>query len=238
MQRHNNYVYIFLDCEVTALEFNLSSYELWSQEVKLSWKEKPALKKLMGNYKAKNNMTITSLKIINIVMKSLVVLYRFKQHMEEYSNFCVGLTMHAHEYKALLILHNTHPALCNCAPHTGLNISHRLPTTAEVSWKLLPEEQQKIVTGYTVQVLGPDTKKEISVADPTATTIEVPGLKPFTSYTFKVSAMTKAGTGPVATISSMTPKGKPSKANNHSEFLYIHDISTDDILRCICINLF
>ena len=49
MQRHNNYVYIFLDCEVTAVEFNLSSYELWSQEVKLSWKEKPALKKLMGN---------------------------------------------------------------------------------------------------------------------------------------------------------------------------------------------
>ena len=57
-----------------------------------------------------------------------------------------------------------------------------------------------------MQVVGPDTEKEISVADPNATTVEVPSLKPFTSYTFKISAMTKAGTGPVATISSTTPE--------------------------------
>ena len=142
-------------------------------------------------------------------MKS-VVLYTFKQHIEElvitfvYDRLCIH--MRIIDFKALLMLHNTHPALCNCAPHTGLSISHRQPTTAEVSWKPLPEEQQKIVTGYTVQVVGPDSKKEISVADPNATTVEVSSLKPFTSYTFKISAMTKAGTGSVATISSTTPE--------------------------------
>jgi hypothetical protein len=36
------------DFEITADDFNLSSYDLWSKEVQLSWKEKPALKKLIG----------------------------------------------------------------------------------------------------------------------------------------------------------------------------------------------
>jgi hypothetical protein len=36
------------DCDITADDFNLTSYDLWSQEVQLSWKEKPALKRLIG----------------------------------------------------------------------------------------------------------------------------------------------------------------------------------------------
>ena len=40
------------------------------------------------------------------------------------------------------------------------------------------------------------------------TFIQIPGLRPFTSYTFNVSAMTKAGTGPPATVSSKTPEGR------------------------------
>ena len=69
------------------------------------------------------------------------------------------------------------------------------------------EKRNGVITGYTIQVVGPDSSREIPVQDAETTTIEVPGLKPFTSYTFHVNAMTKAGTGPVAIISSRTLKG-------------------------------
>ena len=36
------------ECDITADDFNLGSYDLWSKEVQLSWKEKTALKKLIG----------------------------------------------------------------------------------------------------------------------------------------------------------------------------------------------
>ena len=55
--------------------------------------------------------------------------------------------------------------------------------------------------------MGPDSSREISVQDANITSVEIPDLKPFTSYTFKVSAMTKAGTGPAVTIISTTPEG-------------------------------
>ena len=90
----------------------------------------------------------------------------------------------------------------------GLNITHSLPTTAELSWTPLPVEKQNgVITGYTVQVEGPDSLREVSVPNTSTTSVEVPGLRPFTSYTFSVSAMTKAGIGPAATISSTTPEG-------------------------------
>ena len=38
------------ECDITAKDFNLGSYDLWSKEIQLSWKEKPALKKLIGKY--------------------------------------------------------------------------------------------------------------------------------------------------------------------------------------------
>ena len=88
----------------------------------------------------------------------------------------------------------------------GLKVSHRLPTTAELSWKPIPEEKRNgVITGYTVQVEGPGFSQKMLVQD---VKTEIPSLKPFTSYTFKVSAMTKAGTGPAATISSITPRGR------------------------------
>ena len=38
----------------------------------------------------------------------------------------------------------------------GLDISHRLPTTAELSWSPPPAEKQNgVITGYTVEVVGP-----------------------------------------------------------------------------------
>ena len=87
----------------------------------------------------------------------------------------------------------------------GLHITHSLPTTAELSWSPLPlEKRNGVISGYTIQVVGPDSSREIPVQDAETTTVK---LRPFTSYTFHVSAMTKAGTGPVATISSTTPEG-------------------------------
>ena len=35
-------------CKITAGDFNLRSYELWSQKVQLSWKDESALKNLIG----------------------------------------------------------------------------------------------------------------------------------------------------------------------------------------------
>ena len=90
----------------------------------------------------------------------------------------------------------------------GLNVRHSLPTTAELSWSAVPVEKQNgAVTGYNVKVEGPDSPGEVPVHGAGTTSIQIPRLRPFTSYTFNVSAMTKAGTGPAATISSKTPEG-------------------------------
>ena len=100
-----------------------------------------------------------------------------------------------------------HAVLFHCPPHTGLSIKHGLPTTAEISWKSLPEgEESMVVTGYTVQVVGPDSIRDIPVPDASTTSITVSELKPSTSYIFNVGAMTKDGNGPIATITSTTPE--------------------------------
>ena len=73
----------------------------------------------------------------------------------------------------------------------------------------MPEDKQNdIIIGYTVQVVGPDSteKREIPVMDANATSYEVSDLRPYTIYTFSVSAMTEAGTGPAISISSTTPQ--------------------------------
>ena len=115
---------------------------------------------------------------------------------------------------------HTHTQICtNPAPSIapeGLNITHSHPTTAELSWSPLPVEKRNgVITGYTIQVEGPDFSREISVQDGNMSSVEVPGLMPFTSYTFYVSAMTKAGTGPVATVSSTTPEGGEMSMSSH-----------------------
>ena len=82
-----------------------------------------------------------------------------------------------------------------------LHISHHLPTSALLSWTPVPENlQNDSNTGYTVYVMGP-------VIDANATSYEVSGLRPYTKYTFGVSAMTGVGTGPAKSVSSTTPQG-------------------------------
>ena len=89
-----------------------------------------------------------------------------------------------------------------------LRVEHKLPTTAELYWSPVPEEKRNsIIAGYTVRVVGPDSPVEIQVQGADTTSVEIPGLRPSTSYTFNVSAMTNTGTGPAATISSKTPEG-------------------------------
>ena len=111
----------------------------------------------------------------------------------------------------MIVCYNSLPALCHCPPHTGISIKYRLPSSAEISWKLLSRQAQKIdVTGYAVQVVGPDSQRDISVTDASATSVKISQLKPYTSYTFHVSAVTELGNGPVATVRLTTPKeGKP-----------------------------
>ena len=89
-----------------------------------------------------------------------------------------------------------------------LLVSHSLPTSAQLSWTPVPEDKQNdTITGYTVQVEGPDSTQEIPVMDGNATSYEASDLRPYTTYTFSVSAMTKAGTGPPIIVSSTTPQG-------------------------------
>ena len=90
-----------------------------------------------------------------------------------------------------------------------LRVNHRLPTTAELSWTPVPRDRQNgVITGYTVQVMGANStsRQEIAVKEANATSVEISNLTPFTSYNFSISAKTKAGSGPVITISSRSPE--------------------------------
>ena len=88
-----------------------------------------------------------------------------------------------------------------------LLVSHSLPTSAQLSWTPVPEDKRNdTITGYTVRVEGSGFKREIPVMDGNATSYEVSDLRPYTTYTFSVSAMTEAGTGPPIIVSSTTPQ--------------------------------
>ena len=73
----------------------------------------------------------------------------------------------------------------------------------------MPEgKENTVVTGYTVQVVGPDSIRDILVPDANTTSITVSELRPSNSYIFYVSAITKDGNGPSATITLTTPEGE------------------------------
>ena len=122
-----------------------------------------------------------------------------------YPAFAMTISITIHSF-TLIYKHASLPALPG--EPGGLNVSHRLPTTAKLSWTPVPKEKQNgILIGYTVQVVGPDQSIVYEQAiSANATSIEVPNLNPFTLYTFKVSAKTEAGSGPAASSSSQTPE--------------------------------
>ena len=87
-----------------------------------------------------------------------------------------------------------------------LRVSYCLPTTAKLSWTPVPKDRQNgVITGYTVQVVGANSTliREI----PVVTTAKIFHLNPFKKYIFKVSAKTKAGSGPAAEIPSKGETG-------------------------------
>ena len=91
----------------------------------------------------------------------------------------------------------------------------------------MPKNQQNgEITGYSIQLEGPDTTRSIQIATTvsdemsslcsfiseddllfsTVTEEEVSDLKPSTEYSFSVSAVTEAGSGPAISVSFITPQ--------------------------------
>ena len=101
----------------------------------------------------------------------------------------------------------------NSAPSVSpgeLRVSYHLPTTtAELSWTPVPKEKQNgVITGYTVQVVGANSTliRQIPV-DKDSTSVKITWLNPFKKYMFRVSAKTKAGSGPPAETPSKGETG-------------------------------
>ena len=98
------------------------------------------------------------------------------------------------------------------------------PTSVQLFWGAVPEDQQNgVITGYSIQVEGPGTTENIRIATTVSgrmpsirrpqslmedvyTSEEVSDLRPSTEYTFSVSAVTKAGSGPAISVSFITPQ--------------------------------
>ena len=71
------------------------------------------------------------------------------------------------------------------------------------------------IIGYSIQVEGPNTTRHIQIATDQGilrprsivdTSEEVSDLRPSTEYSFSVSAVTVAGSGPAISISFVTPQ--------------------------------
>ena len=87
----------------------------------------------------------------------------------------------------------------------------------------MPKDQQNgEIIGYSIQVEGPGTTRNIQTATTVSewtrirrshslmedayTSEEVSDLRPSTEYTFSISAMTVAGSGPAISVSFITPQ--------------------------------
>jgi hypothetical protein len=112
-----------------------------------------------------------------------------------------------------------------------LTVGGNHPTSVRLSWGDVPKDQGNgIITGYSVQVEGPDTTRNIqmttTISDRMSSTLrpleddllfstptqtrctfkEVCDLRPSTEYTFSVSAETVVGSGPAISVSFITPQ--------------------------------
>ena len=98
-----------------------------------------------------------------------------------------------------------------------------LPTSVQLSWGAVPKDRQNgEITGHSIQVEEPDTTRNIQTATTVSdwtrirrshslmedayTSEEVSDLRPSTEYTFSVSAVTVAGSGPAISVSFVTPQ--------------------------------
>ena len=113
--------------------------------------------------------------------------------------------MHAHVHTHTLAhtYYNTAPS----GTPKWLTVSCSLPASVQLSWGALPEDQQNgIITGYRIQVEGPDSTRDIPTAYQSTACMEVSDLRPSTEYSFSVSALTVAGSGPAINVSFIMPQ--------------------------------
>ena len=96
-----------------------------------------------------------------------------------------------------------------------MTVRGSLSTSVQLSWGAVPKDQQNgEITGYGIQVEGPDnTRRTTTVSgrmhrlhSVAYTSEEVSDLRPSTEYTFSVSAVTVAGSGPAISVSFVTPQ--------------------------------
>ena len=104
-----------------------------------------------------------------------------------------------------------------CGSPEWLTVRCNDPTSVRLFWGAVPEDQQNgIITGYSIQVEGPDTTASIPANGGYPTYKEVSDLKPSTEYTFSVSAKTIAGSGPAISVFYVTPQeGEASMHTMH-----------------------
>ena len=93
-------------------------------------------------------------------------------------------------------IHHTHTALSNTIGSFKTSQYDRYhPISAKIFWEAVQEEavqeesDDKTVTGYRVQVEGPDSTQVIPRSGK-ITSLEILDLRPFTQYIFKVSTVT------------------------------------------------
>ena len=77
-----------------------------------------------------------------------------------------------------------HTAISNTVGRFKTSQYH--PTSPQISWAPIEED---IVTGYIVQVVGPDSTQEIPVKNKHSTFVEVSNLSASTEYSFQVNTM-------------------------------------------------
>ena len=107
-----------------------------------------------------------------------------------------------------------------------INITYKRPMSAEVSWTPIPiGERNGFILGYVVRVYSDSTiAQEILVVGEDANSIGIRNLNPKTSYTYEISAKTKAGFGPASSITSNYSQGETVYLNCY--FPLMHAVPT------------
>jgi hypothetical protein len=116
--------------------------------------------------------------------------------------YCTYAHTHAHT-------HTNTTAPSGSPEWLTVGCTHR--TSVRLSWGAVPKDQRNgEVTGYSIQVEGPDTTRNIHMTATesydTCTFRKVCDLRPSTEYSFSVSAVTVAGSGPAISVSFIMPQ--------------------------------
>ena len=107
-----------------------------------------------------------------------------------------------------------------------LTVGCKLPTSVRLSWGCVPWGQQNgEITGYGMQVEGPDTTQIEYIKYKEHKELHV---MPSTEYTFSISAVTVAGSGPAISVSFVTPQ-------EGETLIRTWFISASTLMECACL---